>query len=78
MSITYPRREVEPGMGSDVGDEKETPHPGDSSDAKAVHRFDKTSFRQDLGKRECSCDGCACRNTTVCLGKKCKCCTVSG
>jgi hypothetical protein len=42
-------RVIEPGMGSEVREEKDTPLPGDSTDADVAHRFDKTSFRQDLG-----------------------------
>jgi hypothetical protein len=68
---------VEPGVGSDVEEERATPHPGDSTDADIAHRFDRTSFREDLGRRECACEGCACADSTACIRKACGCCTVS-
>lgn len=71
-----PRLE-EPGMGSAIAEEKETPHPGDSRVAKVVHRFDKMSYREDIGRRECDCDGCKCGDSSACIEKRCRCCTVS-
>jgi hypothetical protein len=77
MAVGYGRRDVEPGMMSEDDDEKETSHLGDSSDASVVHRFDKTSYRQDLGKRQCACDACECGDSAICIRKRCSCCTVS-
>lgn len=64
-------------MGRDVEQEKETQRPGDSIDARVVHRFDKMSYREDLGKLECTCDICQCGDSKICIEKKCRCCTVS-
>ena len=65
------------GTGSDREKEREISLPDDSTGPRVVHRFDKTSFREDIGKRECSCVQCECGDTTACIGKRCECCTVS-
>jgi hypothetical protein len=57
--------------------EKETQNPVDSTDARVAHRFDKMSYREDLGRLECSCDTCKCGDSKGCIEKKCKCCTIS-
>lgn len=67
---------VELGMGSDVANERGTSHPGDSSDVKVVHRFDKTSYHVDIGKLQCSCEACDCGDNALCIEKRCLCCTV--
>lgn len=70
-------RVVERGMGSEIVEDKETRPIGDSSDANAVHRFDKMTYRQELGKLQCACDACGCGDSSACIKKRCSCCTVS-
>ena len=50
--------------------------PSDSTDARAAHRHDRMSYREDLKRLECSCDACDCGDMKVCIEKRCGCCTV--
>lgn len=72
------KRPLEEGLGSDVADERTTPRHGDASDAHVMHRFDKTAYRQDLGRRECACEECKCGDTPACIVKRCSCCVIQG
>ena len=64
-------------VGSAPTQEKETQNQVDSTDARVAHRFDKMSYRADLGRLECSCDICKCGDSKGCIEKKCNCCTTS-
>lgn len=75
--LDYGPKVTIPGMGSDVDEEQDTPHPGDSSDTNVAHRHDKMAYREDLGRLECACHACGCGDSTACIRKKCSCCTVS-